>query len=458
MIRLFAQVGRVLRAGTFVLAFAGLAALSPANAQSSEPKNLDDLLNRVREGQDIGAGEIQRKVASFKKASAAQRSQLLASAKASVAAEEAKSNRLEKTFQNRELELGVKGRELEEGLGVFSELFGLLRGSAGDLREEVQDSLVTAEFPGRTDFLRGLAESSALPSIDDMEKFWFLLMQEVAERGRVSQFDASVAALDGTKSVRRITRVGPFNVIADGEYLRWLPDTNELAELGRQPAGQYLSAAENVEESEGVIVRAAIDPSRGQILSLLVQTPTLIERAQLGGIVGYVIIVLGILGVLSATGRIMGLSSTLSGVRRQARRGTGAKNNALGRIFAVYEDNRNADVDTLELKLEEAVLRETPAVTKGLSMLNLLAGVAPLLGLFGTVTGMIQTFQSITLFGTGDPKLMAGGISVALVTTVLGLLVAIPMLLLHGLAATRSRAILQIFDEQVATILAQHGR
>jgi biopolymer transport protein ExbB len=115
------------------------------------------------------------------------------------------------------------------------------------------------------------------------------------------------------------------------------------------------------------------------------------------------------------------------------------------------------DVETLELKLDEAILKNTPALERFLTMIKVLAVVAPLLGLLGTVTGMINTFQAITLFGTGDPKLMANGISQALVTTMEGLWVAIPLTFLHALVASRSRSIINTLEEQAAGIVAVHA-
>lgn len=113
--------------------------------------------------------------------------------------------------------------------------------------------------------------------------------------------------------------------------------------------------------------------------------------------------------------------------------------------------------ETLELKLDDAVLREIPALEVRLVWLKILAAVAPLLGLLGTVTGMILTFQQITLFGTGDPKLMAGGISQALVTTVLGLIVAIPMVLLHAMLNARSKGLIQVLEEESAGLIAEQS-
>ena len=131
--------------------------------------------------------------------------------------------------------------------------------------------------------------------------------------------------------------------------------------------------------------------------------------------------------------------------------------NSLRATISSYtiEENPSANAETLELKLNEAVLKETPALENSLTLLKIIAAVAPLLGLLGTVTGMILTFQAITIFGAGDPKAMAGGISSALVTTVLGLCVAIPTLLLHTVVNGRSKKIMHILEEQSAGMIAK---
>jgi biopolymer transport protein ExbB len=123
----------------------------------------------------------------------------------------------------------------------------------------------------------------------------------------------------------------------------------------------------------------------------------------------------------------------------------------------VAHDNPNVDVEGLVLKLGEAIMKETPKLNAMLPFLKIIAVVAPLLGLLGTVTGMIITFQAITLYGAGDPKLMAGGISTALVTTVLGLCVAIPMVFLHTLVASRARRLTQILQEEATGMLSERA-
>ncbi|MDP6673494.1 MAG: MotA/TolQ/ExbB proton channel family protein, partial [Gammaproteobacteria bacterium] len=181
------------------------------------------------------------------------------------------------------------------------------------------------------------------------------------------------------------------------------------------------------------------------------------ERVQQGGLVGYLIIALGCIGLLIAFERMFVLGLASRKVTAQLNSDSPSQDNALGRVLSVAEGNRSADTETLELKLSEAIFKEIPALNRALLFLKIISVVAPLMGLLGTVTGMINTFQAITLYGTGDPKLMAGGISQALVTTVLGLTVAIPMVLLHTLVSGRSRRIVQVLQEQSAGIIATHA-
>jgi biopolymer transport protein ExbB len=211
-----------------------------------------------------------------------------------------------------------------------------------------------------------------------------------------------------------------------------------------------------VEATSGPVT-FGIDGTRGSILALLVESPTVGDRLRQGGIVGYCIMGLGVVGLLIAFWRAVGLSTAGRKVSAQLKRETASTDNPLGRVLAAYEANRGADTETIELKLSEAALKEMPDLTKGLLFIKVISVVAPLMGLLGTVTGMIKTFQVITLFGAGDPKMMAGGISQALMTTVLGLVVAIPMVLIHTLVSGQSRKIINIIQSQSAGIVATHS-
>ena len=202
---------------------------------------------------------------------------------------------------------------------------------------------------------------------------------------------------------------------------------------------------------------APTGPTGGTFLAALIDSPTLLERWEQGGVVGKIITAVGAIAFIIAIWRLIVLSLTSAKVSAQLKSGKANDNNPLGRVLKVHEDNPNMDSETLELKLSEAVLKELPNLEKSLNLLKIIAAVAPLLGLLGTVTGMIITFQAITIFGAGDPKAMAGGISGALVTTVLGLCVAIPTVLLHTIVSGRSKKIIHILEEQSTGLVAQHS-
>jgi biopolymer transport protein ExbB len=252
-----------------------------------------------------------------------------------------------------------------------------------------------------------------------------------------------------------VIRAGAFTVISEGKFLVY--DEGQLRVLPRQPAGTYVDTVTSFEDSTGGLSRLAIDPSRGPILQVLIQTPDASERIEQGGIVGYLILTLGVLAGVLAIWRWISVSFTGRKVAAQKKSEKILSTNPLGRVIGVYEANRIADVETLELKLDEIIMREASSLEKFLWVVKVVSVVAPLMGLLGTVTGMIKTFQMITLFGTGDPKMMASGISEALVTTMLGLCVAIPMVLLHASVANTVKGVIEVLEEQAAGLIARRA-
>jgi biopolymer transport protein ExbB len=319
----------------------------------------------------------------------------------------------------------------------------------------VEGSLVSAQIPGREDFLEELGKNKSLPSIESLEKLWYVLHQEMTELGRVVRFPATVINIDGEQNQREVTRVGAFNAVSDGNYLIY--EERKLQELPKQPAGTYLDTVATFEASTGPMATLAVDPSRGSILKVLIQTPGFVERIKFGGKVGYTIIVLGLMAGLLAIIRWVIVGLTGRKVASQKKSDTVSEKNPLGRVLGIYEANRTTDVETLELKLDEAIMRESASLDKMLWAVKVVSVVAPLMGLLGTVTGMIRTFQAITLFGTGDPKMMASGISEALVTTMLGLYVAIPLVLLHALVSNTAKGVVEILEEQAAGLIARRA-
>ncbi|MAG75426.1 MAG: energy transducer TonB [Colwelliaceae bacterium] len=429
-----------------------------ANAQ--EAANLDELLNQLAQGKVAQTQQNKQREADFV-ARKSEQDRLLADAVNERDGQIKLSTELEAAFQQNEISLANRQEALNKRLGELKELFGVLQQVAGDTKSKFQNSVVSAQIPGREAFLdefaQSMGSSSKLASIEEIEKIWFELQREMTESGKVTRFDREVVLADGSKQNATVTRVGNFNLVANGKYLEFISETGSVAELIRQPSGRYLNTAGDMTSASNAQVAFALDPTGGSILSLLVQAPDTQERVDQGGPVGYVILAIGLIGLLIAIERFIALFIIGNKVNRQLKSATPSNDNPLGRVLMAKEEFKTADIETLELKLSERILKEVPQLTSRLTMIKIISVVAPLIGLLGTVTGMINTFQAITLFGTGDPKLMAGGISQALVTTVLGLVVAIPMVFISTILTTRSRGIINVLQQQSAGIVAERA-
>lgn len=384
---------------------------------------------------------------------------LLAQAREELRTQEVRSDTLKAEYDRLERELAELETVLQERMGNLGELFGIVRQASGDLQASLDDSMVSSALPGRTEFLSELAQRKELPNVQELRQVWSRMVTEIAQSGKVVTYTAPVERTNGEVEDLEVVRVGVFNAVSDGSFLDWDPSksTENLIELARQPAARFQSMAQDLQNAApGEMVDMAVDFSRGQILRAVVQTKSPIERVREdGGPVGYVIIGVGLLGLLLCLWKAIVLYTAGGKIRRQLKDEEPNKGNPLGRLMAIYTENPGTDIETLELKLDEAILRESAPLESGLSFIKVLYVVAPLLGLLGTVVGMIATFQMITLFGTGDPRMMAGGISTALVTTVLGLVVAIPLTLLHSFLQGKSKALIQVLEEQAAGIIAR---
>jgi len=432
-------------------------------AQAQEDAStMDELLQQIERGQARDSQEAREREARFAQARSEQQN-LLNQARAERTRQEQESARLESLFNSNQEQIALARTELDQRLGALKELFGVLQTVSGDAQGRFNTSLTNIQFPDREQFLVELgskmAGASSLASIEEIEKLWFELQREVSESGKIVKFPLEITRADGEVVTTDVVRVGVFNIVFEDGYLQYSGGNSQVAELQRQPEqGRYTnSTADMVDSTPDEVVTFGLDGTRGGILALLVESPTLRDRINQGGIVGYCIIGLGIIGLLMALIRAFGLSNAGRKVSAQLKSDTASTDNPLGRVLAAYEANQNADTETIELKLSEATLKEMPDLTKGLLLIKVISVVAPLMGLLGTVTGMIKTFQVITLFGAGDPKMMAGGISQALMTTVLGLVVAIPMVLIHTLVSGQSRKIVNILQSQSAGMVAAHS-
>ena len=434
---------------------------SAEEKEEIEAKSIVELLQLVKDGKISNRRVNESREREFLADKASQQ-RSVRDAEAAQRREEARSERLEAQFEKNEQDIAAKQEILQKRLGSLRELFGVLQQVSGDTQGVVEGSIVSAEFPGRGawlgEFAQSMGRSSKLASIEEIERLWLELQQEMTESGKVSRFTAEVTKLDGSKSEQEVIRVGDYNLISDGEYLAYDLNTGLITELPKQPASRFVSSAGDLVDAGRGFVPFALDPTRGQLLQLQIEVPTIEERVRQGGTPGFVIIILGIVALLLSIERFYTLNIIGKRVDDQIADPENAdRNNPLGRILKVYQDNPEADSENLVLKLDEAILKEEPAINARIAFIKIISMVAPLLGLLGTVIGMIVTFQAITLFGTGDPKTMAGGISQALITTVLGLVVAIPTVLLHSIVSAKATSIKHILTEQSAGLIAQHS-
>ncbi|MFT5592712.1 MAG: biopolymer transport protein ExbB [Oceanicoccus sp.] len=435
-------------------------AITQDNSTPAVPENIKSLQQLLQQVKDDGLKEtsIHKERERVFLQDATKQKQALKTSKAELKQVRQETEQLKNTFDKNEENLANLEDELRKRMGNLGEMFGVVRQVSQDVASIRENSLLANELGAHSALLDQLSESKALPSISELEKLWYEMQLHMTKQGESKQYITTYLNSSGQKVEAEIAHIGPFVAFNNKGFLNYDTQTQIFIELGKQPSeasliGSFLTSTDEFSEM-------VIDPTRGTLLSIGSQSPSVFDRIQQGGLIGYIILFLAFCGFVYS---VFLLSQRL---RMQAKMKGQLENpdaidsdNPLGRVLAVYQNESSAkDLETLEMKLDEAVLKELPELEKGLSIVKLLAAVAPLLGLLGTVTGMIATFQSITLFGTGDPKLMAGGISQALITTVLGLVAAIPLLFMHNILNGRSKEMIQVLDQQAAGIIAEQAQ
>lgn len=430
----------------------------PVSAADTPTQSFDTLLKTIKSRTDTELKvnrDREKRFLDTKIDSAA----MLAEAKVELKQQAQKSETLKQRIDENEKHLAETEEQLHRKMGDLGELFGVIRQISGEVGAEFSHSMISVNYPERSTWLQQFAERKELPDIEALNKMWVLMLEELDESRTVSRFDAPVVQSDGITREQAVVRIGSYGAVSQGAFLTYSGEGNVFARAIKQPQKRYLASANNFDKGDGDnggFVKVMIDPTRGQLLSMLTQKPDLEERIRQGGIIGYIILGLGSTGLLLCLVRYAYLTLVHGRIRRQARNlQAPKKNNPLGRIALVYEEIRRKPKEEREVIWEEAILKEIPRVEKYNTLIKLLAAISPLLGLLGTVTGMIITFQSITLFGTSDPKLMAGGISTALITTVLGLSVAIPLLFAYTFIAAKSKGIIDVIEHQSIGLIAK---
>jgi len=453
------KLRKTLLAALFVgITSANLSAAEQTNTsaiKSPAAQTLDELLQLVRQNKIRQSSVNKEREATFLRERNNQRN-LLNRALAEKKAEEDRMNRLKAQLEANTKKLSEMEDTFTLKQGTLGEMVGVVRQVAGDTAGRFRRSLVSAQFPDRYDLLEALQDVKQFPEIPEIRGLWVEMQNEMTEQGKVVSFTSEIINTEGRPETRNITRVGVFNMVSNGEYLVFDHENQDIKQLTRQPIGRHLSLVEPYLENSSGYAALSLDPSRGTILTQEVKRESWPERVMnYSGPVGAAIaVVLGV-GLLIVIERLIQLLNLRGKMNAQAKSSTPG-NNPLGRIMAVYLANKDDDVENLELKLDEAILKETPKIERRITIIKVFAAVAPLMGLLGTVTGMIETFQSITLYGTGDPRIMAGGISSALITTVLGIVAALPLILSHSVVSGISKGLIHTLEEQSTGLIAQH--
>ena len=432
------------------------------NAQENTPlpvvepviTDLDLLVESVKTTASIRASEDRARLNKFLSDKNKQQA-LLDNMKYRLTLEERRSERLTKEYEDNDAQLSDLEEQLTLKLGSFGELFGIVRQTAGESKGQFMLSLTNIEFPDRIEFLGDLAERKSLdlPTTEELERLWYEILNELNQSGKIKSYNTDILTKSGELVNQDVMRIGVFNSVSNGDYLNLVTEQNLLEYLAKQPERSIRRSVKKLQNSDDYR-EVFIDPTRGSLLTKLIDRDTWLERINAGGFVGYVIIIILILGLTMGVLRFKFLDEETKSINKELETNNFSDDSILGKLNSIYSQYSGNNPEDLESQLEDILAKATPPLEKNLSVIKLLAAVAPLLGLLGTVIGMIETFQAITLFGTGDPKLMAGGISQALVTTMLGLIAAVPLLFVHNILDSRSRAISQIYEEQAIGLLA----
>ena len=432
-----------------------LVSSSFAQTAGQQITDLDQLLAKVRAEHEKERALNRQREAEFVQARNEQQA-LLEKARTAYYLAQAKNNPAKMQIEANDAEIAKLRKELQQSVIDMGDVFSIYRQFAGDYAATLNDSQVSAQFPERAEELKKLTNAEALPTIDDMERLWFLVQQEMTESGKVAAYKGKIVAANGQAREVDVVRVGTFAAFSGKDFLRYVPETSEWVVPSKQPSSRFLNMAEEFAGSAGELAAVPVDPTRGSLLGMMERTPDMRERIAQGGVVGYLTIVVGIIGLVVTVYRTLYLLWVRRSVLQQIENGDApSEKNPLGRIMLSVRNIHADDEETMQYKLDEAILKEVPPMEYGHNIIKLFAAIAPMLGLLGTVTGMIKTFEAISLFGGGDPKLMAAGISEALVCTVLGLLVAVPLLFGHNTVTALAKALIQRLDEQSAGILAR---
>ncbi len=401
------------------------------------------LLDIVKENKSIYFKKDEARIKEFLSL-VSQREAMLKKAKQDLANEKVRNKKLETRFESNEKELAALEESLQIKVGVLGELFGVTRQFAGELLAATEKSVTFSEYPNRGNVLRDIG-STKVHSLEQLESLWISYLDEIVSSGEVKRVNATIINTKGQSFDGDIVRYGLFSATHDKKFVRPISDLNGFELLQRQPERNILKNIKNHQNSDEYKI-SSIDPTKGFLLSLYLDKPGWIDRIRQGKSVGFIIILIGLIGAVFSAYKIY----LLVGHEKEVKTDNSALNNNM-----INSIEGSSSYESKENILDELIINYTGELEWGANWIKFFAAVAPLLGLLGTVIGMIETFQAITLFGTGDPKQMAGGISQALTTTMLGLMVAAPLLGLYTYISEKVSSLTQILEEKASNLLSK---
>ncbi|MDC3302427.1 MotA/TolQ/ExbB proton channel family protein [Gammaproteobacteria bacterium] len=429
----------------FLISF-NLSAQDVVELTDDEIRNIEinELLELVKTNKSIFLNEDNKRLNSFI-TKVSDRQALLDDAKTKLANEIDRNINLEASFEQNEKTLAELEEKLEIKVGVLGELFGVTRQYAGELLAASENSVVFYEFPNRPEVLKDIGQEK-VHNLDQLENLWISYFDEIVAGSEIKNFEATITAPNGENIVGEVTRYGLFSASYDGKFVKPVSSLNSFQLLAKQPENTFtktLSKHKRADEYTNV----SIDPTRGFLLSLYLDKANWFERIAQGKSIGFVIIFIGFIGLAFSIFKITKLREYSNEVLNDKTDNIPSKMESLIKDGASRESKENI--------IDEFIINYSSKIEWGNNWVKFFAAVAPLLGLLGTVIGMIETFQAITLFGTGDPKQMAGGISQALVTTMLGLIVAAPLLGMYTYLSEKTESIVQVLEEKASYILSK---
>lgn len=415
----------------------------PIPIEEQRNNKIKALLNVVKENKSIYVQKDQVRVQNFIDL-VDERESMLAKAKRDLANEKIRNENLEKRFEANEKELAELEESLQIKIGVLGELFGVTRQFAGELLASTEKAVTFSEYPERVGVLRDIGETQ-VHDLNQLQNLWISYLDEIVSSGEVKTVEANIIDRDGESITGEIVRYGHFTTTYKNKFVTPVPELSGFELLQRQPERDVLKNLRKHQRSDDYRI-TSIDPTRGFLLSLYLDKPGWIDRIAQGKSIGFIIILIGISGFVFSIYKIYQLREQEKEI---------IADNAKVKVDMENSIKDTTSYESKENILDEFIINYTGKLEWGANWVKFFAAVAPLLGLLGTVIGMIETFQAITLFGTGDPKQMAGGISQALVTTMLGLIVAAPLLGLYTYISQKVSNLSQVLEEKASYLLAQ---